>query len=231
MTENNVKTLRPANADTEGTTLSGNGREDLKEMKTLIWLGIVSAWIILGLLLFIGSGSYRNSRAIQALNNPERFAAVLEEIDDLRKEVAETREAVGSAAGDLKTQVSGVAGTIESALDATARETREDLAKISEAQSRTGSQILSGQSALSESITQAFANQQRMIGNGQDQLQASLDRLVSEQQALLEAVKSDSIQNTERRQILKQFFENQTTLLEKLSETFGPAAGETAPKG
>lgn len=229
MTENNVKTLRPTDADTEATTSSGNGREDLKEMKTLIWMAIVSAWIILGLLLFIGSGNYRNSKAIQSLNDPERFAAVLEEIDALRNEVTATRDAVGSAAGELKAQVAGVAGTVESELDATTKATREALAKISDGQSRTESQILSGQSDLEESITQSFANQQRMIENGQDQLQASLDRLVSQQQAVLEAVKSDSIQNTERRQILKQFFQNQTALLEKLSETFaGSASGITA---
>jgi predicted nucleic acid-binding Zn-ribbon protein len=229
MTENNAQTLPPVDASAENAASSGNGGGDLKEIKTLIWMGIISAWIILGLLLFIGSGNYRNSQAIHQLNDPERFSAVMEEIDALRKEVAETQKALGTVSGELKNQVAGIAGTVRSELEGNAKTIQASLAQITKDQNQIGGQIQAGQDALGKSIAQRLENQQGLLGKGQDQLQSSLDRLVKEQQTVLDAVKSDNIQNTERREILKRFFQNQTALLEKLSETFaGPDAGATA---
>ncbi len=231
MTENNIKTLRPVDDQAESETSSGNGgRENLKEMKTLIWMGIISVWMTLGLMLFTVSGNYRNSEAIKQLNDPERFSAVLETIDALRKEVAETQKALGSVSEDLKTQLAGVAGTVQSKLTANAQTTQEAITKVMAGQSRIGSQIQEGQASLDTSIARELKTQQTFLGKGQERLQAILNRMAEDQQTILEAVKSDNLQNTERRQILKQFFENQTTLVEKLSETFaGSAAGKTAP--
>ena len=229
MTENNVKTLRPADANAENVPSSGGGGGDLKEIKALIWMGIISVWVILALLLFIGSGNYQNSQVIRQLNDPERFSAVLEDIDSLRKEVAETQKAIGTVSGELKNQVAGIAGTVRSELEGNAKAIQASLTQITRDQNQIGGQIQAGQDALGKSMTQGLQNQQTLIGKGQNQLQASLDRLIKEQQTVLDAVKSDNAQNTERREILKQFFQNQTALLENLSETFaGPAAGTTA---
>lgn len=224
MTENNAQTSPPVDANAENIPSSGGGGRDIKEIKALIWMGIISVWVILGLLLFIGTGNYQNSQVIRQLNDPERFSAVLEDIDSLRKEVAETQKAIGTVSGELKNQVAGIAGSVRSELDAGTKATRESLAQIAKGQNRVRGQIQAGQDALEKSIAQGLANQLALVGKGQNQLQTSLDRLLKAQQTVLDAVKSDNIQNAERREILKQFFQNQTALLDKLSSAFAAPA-------
>lgn len=217
MTEDSVNTLQAG---------MENNEDDFMEMKTLVWMGIISVWITLALLLFIGTGNYKNSKQIQKLSDPERFAIIQENIDAIRKEAADAQKAVSALSTKLEAQTESIAQAVKSELDANARATRKSLAQLAKDQGMIGEQIQAGQNDLSKSIAKEFKAHHAMMGKHQDGLHAALNKLAATQQTVLEAVKSDNAQGAEKRQILKRFFDNQTALLEKLSETF--AGGKTA---
>jgi uncharacterized phage infection (PIP) family protein YhgE len=189
----------------------------LKEIRTLLWLGIICIWVVLALLLVVGTGNYQSSMAIQRMAEGQRF-------DDLVSGMAQLQGAVDKMGKTLQADMSQMGQTLQ----ASTKQTEKVVKGV--AQSIEGD-LSQGISRLEGSLSRISKGQQALKGQvrsdvaaGTNAVQQSIQKIIQEQQVLLKAVQQKNTQSESRQQLLKTFFDNQKELLGQLSDAFSPPA-------
>ena len=189
----------------------------LQEIKTLLWLGIICIWVVLALLLVVGTGNYKNSIKIQRMAEGQRF-------EDLVAGMAQLQGALDKMGQTLQADMDEMGKT----LDASTKRTEKMVKGV--AQSIEGD-LTQGISRLDGTLTRISKGQKALKGQlrsdvaaGTDAVQKSIQKIIQEQQVLLKTVQRNNTQSESRQELLRTFFDNQKELLGQLSSAFSPPA-------
>ncbi len=180
-----------------------NQKEHYKEIRALLWMGIVSVWIILGLLIFIGSGNYRNALQIRQLSESQQFTKILDAMD---KSTDQTKK-------DLAKSVNRT----EKSLSRITNDVRKELKVSTDRMDNSLKKVLEDQKALSRKMREDMTESGKRMSE-------ALDKLMSAQQGLMDEVQRSNTYDAEKRKAFQRFFEAQSDMLEDFSDLFGDEA-------
>ncbi len=176
--------------------------EHIKDVRSLLWLGIISIWLTLAMILFIGSGNFKNARQIKQLNFSKEFSGLMDAMakldQSIQKSATDAGAAMSAATENMRADLTGVKAQLQ---DAT-RRSDENVARMLEAQKQLNAQLA------------------KELTTGREQVRQTLATLMEKQRDLLAQTQRNNVDETARRELLQRFFENQTTLLKQLSEAF-----------
>ncbi len=218
MDENNVHRLKKdGEKDEETPPAEGCVDPDdinvgLRESKSLLWLAIISIWITLALVLFVGTGSYRTTKEIERLSDSQRFPALIREVEGVKGDVEGIKSDLAAIASRLNTLPEKTGEVVGEAADRITKDLSQGFAHTD----KTLGQLLTEQQSATKTVRSDLSANAKAL----DQ---AVEKLVAEQRAILAAVSREDADQAERQALLKAFFENQRALLGELSSALAPS--------
>jgi NAD dependent epimerase/dehydratase family enzyme len=154
-----------------------------KEIKQLLWIGIISVWLTMTLILYTGATNYRSSRDVQRLSESQEMSAIMKEVAQLKSEMAQS---FGNLSGEQKAVTREIRGQISSSVqkllakqEAAIREMSARVAKANESVENR----LSEQKATTEAIkTELLASSGKV--------NETVEKLIRDQKAIHEEIRS-----------------------------------------
>ncbi len=175
-----------------------------KELKTLIWVGIVSIWLCLIIVVMLAFANGKNMR--NSSDMAKQLTVIGEEVPAIKSELS----SVSTEVPNIKTELTA--------------SSQNNAEKLFAGQAAMSEKLLSGQAAMSEKLlaemekaNQAFEKilATKLSENGQ-QVNESVVKILAEQQKVLQEI--DNLHNSDRMTLLRKFIENQTVMLNQLNQ-------------
>lgn len=206
-----------------------------KEIKQLVWIGIISVWLTMALILYTGTTNYQNTLQVERLSGNQGISALSDEVGKIREENAKINKTLEKLLGDQKAaraerraQLSSLVGKQEG----TTREMKSELLSNLARMNGSLEQLLGNQKAgteeiktqltsetgkMNESLKALFGEQKAVIQEVSGKMDESLKQLLGEQKKAIsgdisstQTQISESIQNliTEQRAIMEDIKSN-----------------------
>lgn len=168
----------------------GGEQTGQKEMRQLLWIGIISIWLTMVLILYMGTTSYQNSRDVQRLSEAQDTSAIVKEMALLRAEAGKSSDRLSgeqkAAIREIRAQVSS---SVQRLLAKQQTALREMSAKMAKTHASVEKRLGEQQAAMAQINTQLAANSGKV-----DQ---TVEKLLGDQKAVNEAIRSMLSANAE----------------------------------
>lgn len=214
-----------------------------KEIRQLLWIGIISVWLVVVLILYTGSTNYQSAREVQRLSKSQDSSAVTDSVAQIKKELSanaakmtELNGTVQKLVGEQKAMKNATTGEIKAQLSSSVQKLVANQEKIrAELSANTAKRIESleklvgEQKAITEEIKAELSSNAAKVSQSVGKLLAtdvkallssnakSVQKLLGEQKAIIEGIKNDNLRSAEGMQLLKKFVENQNSLLGQIT--------------
>lgn len=196
-----MKGAKSMSTDKQANGISGMGT---KEVKQLFWMIIISVWLVLGLILYLGTVGYKNSRGVDRLSKGQDLSPLKDEIAQMRKDVSSNTAKINEILEKMLAQQAAMSEDIKASVSEEIR------------------------ASVSEKIkTEVASPLQAMVGEQKKSASAIKAELASNNKKLTESVqKMIGERDSERVRFLKKFIETQNLLLNELAKSFETPGAE-----
>ena len=198
-------------------------KNDFNEMKKMIWLTVISVWVVLAMLLITGTRATQNNKRNQKL---------VDQIEGLKTDMLTGSEKLGISVDQMlkdrdqviKKEIKAASAGLQKNMRALQvdeiRQVNTAIRNAFNAETKTIAQSLNGvmakmkdgQNKLAANVTQAFdKNMKSQAGL----VTKAIEGIRKEQKQIL--VQINGLHNSERMKVLRKFVENQTLMLKELS--------------
>ena len=144
-----------------------------KEIRQLLWIGIISVWLVMVLILYTGSTNYQSAKNVERMSKSQKSSALSDEVAQIRSGLS----ANTAKMSELNGSVQKLIGEQKAIKNATTREIRDQ---------------------LSSSVQKLLGNQEKiragLSANTAKQIK-SLEKLVGEQKAITEEIRAELSSN------------------------------------
>ncbi len=192
-----------------------NTNETLKEIKGLIWLAVITAWLIACMILITSSANYSTMK---------QTGRLMDEFGNVRTEFTSNATKVNQSVENGLNRQAVLAKQIKKELAA-------DISRMAESMEK----MLADHRALSDQVRKDVASGAGKMNTTAGKMNASVKRIIAKQDALVKEMNGlvrqvNSLHGSERMKVLRKFIENQTLMLNQLSETLDSPPEKPAKK-
>ncbi len=153
------------------------GNMGQKEFKQLLWIGIVSVWLTMALILYTGTTNYQSSRDVQRLSETQDASAIMKEMAQLRSEMDKS---FGRLSGEQKAVTREIRAQVSSSVQKLLAKQEAALREMSARLAKTNGSV--------EKLLKMSARLAKTNG--------SVEKLLRDQKATTEAIKAQLSANS-----------------------------------